>query len=205
LSAMLSKIYVSEIDVNKIKTGQPVQLTIDAFQGKSYTGKVTGIANIGEQLSNSDSKVFEVLVKINESDPLLRPSMTSSNKVITKTFNDVVYVPSESVQAGIDSIPYVYTKEGTRQVVVLGQSDDKNIIIEKGLEPGTPVWLTTPINPDKFKIAGGDLIPVIRQREKARKLESQNISRENILITQSGTKIFSTRSGGSSAGSAGVN
>lgn len=201
LSSMLSKIYVSEIDVNKVRTGQPVQLTIDAFQGKSYTGKVAVIANIGEQLSNSDSKVFEVMVKIDGSDPLLRPSMTSSNKVITKTFNDVVFVPSESVQAGSDSIPYVYTKDGKRQIVVLGESDDKNIIIEKGLHPGTSVWLTTPQNPDKFSVAGSEFISVIREREKARRLDVQNMSKEKILITQTNTKIFSTGSDRSSSGS----
>jgi RND family efflux transporter MFP subunit len=204
LSTMLSKIYVSEIDINKVKTGQPVQLTIDAFQGKSYSGKVAVIGNIGEQLANSDSKVFEVLVKIDGSDPMLRPSMTTSNKVITKTFADVVYVPSESVQAGPDSITFVYTRDGTRQVVIPGESNDKNIIIEKGLKPGTSVWLATPKNPDKFMIAGSDLIPVIRERGNARKLEMQNMSRGNVLITQSGLKASSAGSGGSSAGSAGV-
>jgi HlyD family secretion protein len=208
LSSMLSKIYVSEIDVNKVKAGQPVQLTIDAFQGKSYTGKVAVIANIGEQLANSDSKVFEVLVKIDGSDPMLRPSMTTSNNVITKTFSDVVYVPSESVQAGPDSITFVYTRDGTKQVVIIGESDDKNIIIEKGLKSGTLVWLNTPKNPEKFIIAGSDLIPVIREREKARKLEMQNMSRENILITQSETRTFPPGSGGSSSGtslSSGIN
>ena len=204
LSSMLSKIYVSEIDINKVKKGHPVQLTIDAFQGKSYSGKVASIANIGEQLANSDSKVFEVLVKIDGSDPMLRPSMTTSNKVITKSFNDVVYVPSESVQAGVDSITFVYTKDGTRQIVVLGESDDKNIIIEKGLKSGTQVWLSTPTNPDRYMIAGSDLIPVIREREKARKLEMQNMSREDVLITQSETKTYSSGSGGSSSGSTGT-
>jgi multidrug efflux pump subunit AcrA (membrane-fusion protein) len=201
---MLSKIYISEIDINKVKQGQPVQLTIDAFQGKSFTGKVALKANIGEQLSNSDSKVFEVMVRLDGSDPLLRPSMTSGNKIITKTFMDVVFVPSECVQAGIDSIPYVYTKDGERQVVILGESDDKNIIIEKGIEAGTSVWLTTPQNTDKFTVAGNELIPVIREREKARKLELQNMKRENVLITEAEAKIFPAGSGGSSSGSAGT-
>jgi hypothetical protein len=135
---------------------------------------------------------------------MLRPSMTTSNKVITKTFNDVVYVPSESVQAGADSIPYVYTKDGTRQVVVLGESDDKDIIIEKGLNPGTNVWLITPQNTDKFTIAGRDLIPEIKGREKARRLEMHSLVKEKVLITQSGAKVNPNGSGGSSSGSSGV-
>ncbi len=185
LSSMLSKIYVNEIDVNKVKPGQPVRITIDAFQGKSFTGKVASIANIGEQLSNSDSKVFEVLIKLDGSDPMLRPSMTTGNKVITKSFSDVVYVPGECVQAGIDSIPYVYTKDGTRQVVVLGESNDKNIIVEQGLKPGTEVWLSTPQDPAKFTLAGNDLIPVIRERRKVLRLEMEASRNEDKLLTQS--------------------
>ena len=110
LSSMLSRIYVSEVDVSKVKPGQPVEMTIDAFQGKAFSGTIASVGNIGEQLSNSDSRVFEVLVRLNETDPLLRPSMTTGNRVITKVFRDVVYIPVESVQAGTDTIPYVYTK-----------------------------------------------------------------------------------------------
>ena len=190
MSSMLSKVYISEIDINRVKPGQPVQMTIDAFQGKSFTGKVASIANIGEQFSNSDSKVFEVLVKIDGSDPMLRPSMTTGNKVIIKIFNDVVYIPAESVQAGMDSIPYVYTKDGLKQIVLLGEANDKNIIIEKGLTAGTSVWLTTPKNPDKFNLAGDELIPIIKDREKAKKLALESLRKVNVLITQSNTKLF---------------
>jgi len=208
LSAMLSQVYISEIDISKIKTGQPVKITVDAFPGKVFNGSVAEIANIGEQLSNSDSKVFEVLVKFDGSDPTLRPSMTTSNKVITQTFDDVVFVPVESVHAGTDSIPFVYTENGTKQVVILGESNDKNIIIEQGLDAGESVWLLTPESPDKFKLAGTDLIPVIRDREKARKLENERIRQENNLLTEakSETKTFSMGSGqGGSSGSVGGN
>ena len=185
LSSMLSRVYISETDVSKIKPGNPVQIKVDAFKGKSFTGKVTSIANIGEQLSNSDSKVFEVLVRINESDALLRPSMTTDNKLIIKTYNDVVYIPAESVHAGTDSIPYVYTKDGKKQIVILGESNDKNIIIEQGIAAGTSVWLNIPENPGKFIFAGNELIPVIKEREKARKLEMLSINKEKNLITES--------------------
>lgn len=184
MSGMISKVYVSEIEVSKIKKGQPVQITVDAFQTKKYTGQVSAIANIGEQLSNSDAKVFEVLVKLDGTDPTLRPSMTTSNKVITKLFDNVVFVPIESVQAGEDSIPYVYTTHGTRQVVVLGESNDKNIIIEQGLAAGTSVWLSTPEDQSKFSLAGNELIQVIRDRAKARKLELEKERKENNLLSE---------------------
>ena len=36
LTSMISKTYVSEIEINKIKNGQEVTITIDALPGKSW-------------------------------------------------------------------------------------------------------------------------------------------------------------------------
>lgn len=207
LSKMLSRIYISEIDISKIKSGQQVQMTIDAFQDRFFSGEVYSIANIGEEFSNSDSKVFEVFVKVNGSDPLLRPSMTTGNKVIIKTYNDVVYVPIESVHAGADRIPYVYTKDGKKQIVVLGESNDKNIIIEQGLVVGTSVWLTIPEDHEKFLLAGQELIQVNEGRQNDIRLAMEKIRKDNNLITEaeSTSESFSIRSGqGSAAGGGGV-
>jgi len=195
LSSMLSKVYVSEIEVTKVKKGQAVQITIDAFQGKSFSGKVAQIANIGEQLANSDSKVFEVLVKVDGSDAGLRPAMTTSKKVITGKFENVVYIPEESLHAGIDSVPYVFTKEGTKQVVIPGVSNEKNIIIERGLDEGDILWISTPENIEEFTLAGSDLIPVIKERDRARKLEMKTKRSDKVLLTQSDKKTLPVESG----------
>ena len=171
LSSMISKTYISEIDINKIKTGQKVRITVDAFPEKTYTGIISGVANIGEKLPNSDDKVFEVQIKIAGSDPSLRPSMTTGNKILVKTINDVLFVPIECVQAGVDSIPFVYTKNGTKQIVLLGESNEKNIIIENGVESGEVLYLNNPEKPEKFKLSGVDLIPVLKERERLKNAE----------------------------------
>jgi len=169
LSTMISKVYISEIEVSRIKKGQSVNITIDAFPAKSYTGSVLSIANIGEKLSNTDSKVFEVLIKVDGSDLALRPSMTTSNKIFINTLDKVTYIPKDCVHTGTDSIPVVYTKNGLKQVVVLGEMNDKDVVIEKGLDPGTMVYLATPENPDKFRISGKELIEIIKQRENIKR------------------------------------
>jgi HlyD family secretion protein len=170
MSSMMSKTYVNEIDVSKVKTGQRVDIMVDAFPEKKYTGTVTSVANIGEQLPNADAKVFEVQIKVDGSDLILRPSMTTGNKIITKTISDVVYIPLESVQAGTDSIPFVYLKNGSRQIVVLGESNENNVIAEQGLEAGTQIYLNTPEEPDKFsKLVGEELKQVIKEKEKVKK------------------------------------
>ena len=151
---------------------------VDAFPEKSYTGMVTSVANIGEQLPNADAKVFEVLIEVDGSDPILRPSMTTGNKIITKTIDDVTFIPLESVQAGADSIPFVYLKNGTKQVVVLGESNENNVVIEQGLKPGVQIYLSTPENPENYKLVGEELISIIKEREKAKKAEEMRLRQE---------------------------
>ncbi len=173
LSSMLSKIYINEVDISKVKPGLEVTINIDAFPKNKYSGKVISVANIGEQLPNSDSKMFEVQIKLDKSDPSLRPSMTSSNKILIKSYSNVVYIPIESVHTGSDSIPFVYTRNRVKQIVVLGEANDKNIIVEQGLDPGTTVYVVTPPNPDSFRISGEDLVVTIKERIKTIKEENE--------------------------------
>jgi len=162
LSSMISKVYINEIDISKVKPGQQVNINVDAFPKKTYNGTVLSIANIGEVLPNSDSKMFEVQIRLDGSDPDLRPTMTTGNKILIKAYNDAVYIPTECVQTGSDSIPFVYGKNKTKNIVVLGEANEKNIIIEKGLEPGMKIYLTPPVTTENFKLIGEDLVPLIR-------------------------------------------
>ncbi len=186
MSSMISKTYVNEIDVSKVAVGQKVNLLVDAFPEKSYTGAVISVANIGEQLPNADAKVFEVVIKLDGSDPILRPSMTTGNQIVTKTIENVTYVPLESVQLGADSIPYVFTKKGSKQIVVTGEENENNVVIEQGLEAGTMIHLSTPENIEKFKLAGQDLIAVNQERARAKREEEKRIQEENSRASEEG-------------------
>ena len=58
--------------------GQPATMTLDADPTKQLTGKVTSVANVGEQRPGQDAKVFEVKIEIEQTDTTLRPGMTRS-------------------------------------------------------------------------------------------------------------------------------
>ncbi len=165
LNSLVSKVYVNEIDISKIKPGQKVNVNVDAFPKKIFTGEVFTIANVGEVLPNSDSKMFEVQIKIEDSDPALRPSMTTGNKIHIRTYNNVIFIPSECVQTGPDSIPFVYGKGRTKNIVLLGEANDKNVIVEKGLKAGELIYSIQPQEPEKFKLLGENLIPGIKARK----------------------------------------
>jgi HlyD family secretion protein len=156
LSSLMSRIYISEVDISKVRKGQEVVINIDAFPDRKYTGKVASVANIGEKLPNTDTKVFEVFVRLDGTDPVLRPSMTTANKIVIKTLKDVVFVPNECIYAGTDGNPYVFTRRKKRQLIVTGEANDKSIVVNKGLKPGEMVYLMKPEDADKFRVVGTD-------------------------------------------------
>jgi hypothetical protein len=175
LSKMISRTYVNEIDISKVKVGQEVRIGIDAFPDKKFTGKVTGVANVGEQLPNSNAKVFEVNILINEFDSILRPSMTSKNTIITATINNVLFAPIEAV-VSTDSVSYVFLKDRGRiikQQVITGESNDNEIILKAGIKENDELLLLPPVNADKIKLA--QLPP-----EELKKYEITPTSRNNI-------------------------
>ena len=148
LSKMVTKTYVNEIDISHLKKGLNVSLTIDAFPDKSFTGKVVDVANVGEQLPNSDAKVFEVTVEINEKDTLLRPSMTTNNQILVEELTDVIYISQESVFV-TESVSYVVLKTGLgteKQKVELGKTNDNFVVILNGLIEGEKLLMVKPEN-----------------------------------------------------------
>lgn len=146
LSVMESVTYVNEVDIQKIKEGQPALIGLDADPDKQLTGYVTRVANIGEQRPNSDAKVFEVAVEINEADTTLRPAMTTSNVIVAAELPEALYVPLESIHTQ-DSLTFVFVQRGggtTRQEIALGLMNENQAIVRAGLTEQDWVYLTLP-------------------------------------------------------------
>jgi HlyD family secretion protein len=147
LTTMLSKTYINEVDVRKVKRGQKVEIGLDAFPDKKLNGHVIRVANVGEQSPNSDSKVFEATIEIDGTDDMLRPAMTTSNKIIVNELDSVISVPLESLHSYEDSIAFVYKRSGiktTKQEVQVGETNSNAAVIKLGLEAGDRVFLSIP-------------------------------------------------------------
>ncbi len=154
LTTMESVTYVNEIEVRRVTQGQLVSLTLDADPDKTLSGRVTAVANIGEQRPNSDAKVFEVVVEIAESDTTLRPGMTTGNEVETAVLTDVVSVPLEALGAA-DSLAVVLVRRGgrlVRQEVRTGMMNDNEVVIVAGIEAGETVLLSRPASAEQTSI-----------------------------------------------------
>ena len=90
--------------------------------------------------------------------------MTTSNQIVTQTFDSVLSIPIEAVHSN-DSMTYVFTNNNTKQVVVLGEANENKIIVEAGLAEGDLVLLTLPEQAEELKWAGLELVEVLRQKE----------------------------------------
>ena len=154
LSGMESITYVNEIDVRKVEKGQSAVVTLDADPTKKLTGKVTAVANVGEQRPNADAKVFEVKVTLDRPDTTLRPGMTTGNAIQVMEIKDVLYIPLEAV--GSDGgIPVVFKRSGgrvTKQEIETGAMNDDEVVVAKGLGENDEVFVVPPADAEQLAV-----------------------------------------------------
>ncbi len=167
LSEMITKAYINEVDISKVMPGQKAKITVDAFPGKEFSGMVLTKANIGEQVRNFDTKVFEVIVLLNSIDSLLRPAMTTGISILVDSIPTALQVPLEAIQ--VDSVSFVYKKmkgEITKQEVVTGAANDISISIAAGMQVGEQVILNTPPNAEDIAFVYLEATEKLSAKEK---------------------------------------
>ena len=150
---MESDTYVNEVDVRKISVGQKVQISLDADASKKLEGKVTHVANVGEQKPNQDSKVFEVKIDVLQADTTLRPGMTTANAIETASIPNVLSIPLEAL-VNEGGYAYAYKKDGSRvvkQMIETGAMNDNEIIVRRGLSKDDRVLLSIPTDKTGIK------------------------------------------------------
>jgi multidrug efflux pump subunit AcrA (membrane-fusion protein) len=192
---MITKAYINEVDISKVMPGQKAKISLDAFPGKEFTGLVMTKANIGEQVRNFDTKVFEVIVLLNSIDSLLRPAMTTGLNILVDSIPSCLQVPLEAIQT--DSLSFVYKKTNAgfvKQEVITGPSNDISICIATGLKAGDEVSLNTPAHSDdaafvylspsdkQTAIAAIEKATVERmkiQQEVAKTMKAENLSNDS--------------------------
>ncbi|MEW6194151.1 MAG: HlyD family efflux transporter periplasmic adaptor subunit [Bacteroidota bacterium] len=147
LSAMESVTNINEVDVSRIKKNQNTIVKLDAFQDSSFAGEVIDVASIGKQKEqNSNIKVFEVIITIKSQSDILRPGMTTSNKIIINEIPNVLFIPQEAVFEK-EGKKIVYKKNGSGfdpVQVELGERGEDYIIVKKGLSNEDIVALVDP-------------------------------------------------------------
>jgi len=100
LRQMEAQVNVDENDVGSIAIGQKAEIQVDALADRTLNGVVSEISNSANTSGNGTTEQkTEFAIKISITDPPkeLRPGMTASADVITKTEDKALSVPIQSV------------------------------------------------------------------------------------------------------------
>jgi len=140
---------VGETDRTNLKTGQSVEIKVDALPGESFTGKVrtVGGATAREFWDDNAKHKFDVAIQLDRADPRLRPGFETQLSILGDHLARAVSLPAEAVFEH-DGKKIVYCERGRafemQEVKVRALSEGRAIL--EGIPVGTVVAL---VNPDK--------------------------------------------------------
>jgi HlyD family secretion protein len=100
LSEMETQVNVDENDIISIAVGQHAEIEVDALLDQVLTGRVAEIAssaNVAGAGSSDQKTEFEIKISIIDPPSTLRPGMTTGAELFTKTNENALSVPIQSV------------------------------------------------------------------------------------------------------------
>ena len=144
---------VEETQLARVKPGQEAQITVPAFPGQPFNGKVTVVAPTVDQRSRTGQ------VKVEPSaDALgkLRPGMFAEVRLVFERKSGVLAIPSAAVLGGAEpSVVVVAGGVAKRAPVQLGLRDGDRVEVLSGLQEGEAVAL------DATDLRDGDRVSAV--------------------------------------------
>jgi RND family efflux transporter MFP subunit len=129
---------VDEIDILKVKTGQKVNITVDAVPNKVFTGRVKFISPFGQTSGNVIK--FPVTIELDPTDVELRGGLNATADIIIYSAENVLLVPLSMIITGPQGSTVMVMNPDTGKPeprkVVVGQQDLQYAEITEGLKEG---------------------------------------------------------------------
>ena len=140
--AMLVRVKVNQADVHALRAGLPAQISLDAYPDLHFTGRVEQVAPVGTtSMLTNRVRNFVAIVSIQGSHPKLLPDLSAAVDVELERKDNVIVVPRDAVLRDKDTSA-VKVVDGNRtrtRTVTLGATNDYEVIVSSGLEPGITV------------------------------------------------------------------
>jgi len=125
---------VDEADIGKVKVGQDVEFTVDAYPDITFKGKVWQVRNAPITVQNVVT--YDVVIKVGNPELKLKPGMTANVSIIISIKKDVVKIPNAALRfkPAEKSLP-VSEKKGP-VVWILEKDKPKRIPVSLGISDG---------------------------------------------------------------------
>jgi multidrug efflux pump subunit AcrA (membrane-fusion protein) len=134
---------IDEIDIVKVKSGQPVSITVDAVPDRTFTGKVKFISPYGAAVGKVIK--FTVLVEMDPADIQLRGGLRATAEIMASSVKDALLVPVSYIVStpGGSMVMLVNSATGKAEPkrVTLGLQNFQYAEVTSGLSDGDKVQL----------------------------------------------------------------
>jgi len=141
-SAMLVRVKVNQADLHVLRAGQPARISLDAYPGLEFPGRVEQVAPVGTTSRLTERvRNFVAIVSIQGNHPKLMPDLSAAVDVELERTDNAIVLPRDAVAGEKDNFS-VRVLDGGRvrqQAVTLGPMNDHEVVVASGLEPGVTV------------------------------------------------------------------
>lgn len=96
LEEMQLEASIDEADVGRVREGQAVQFTVDAYPGRDFAGKVTQVRRAAKAVQNVVT--YTAVVSADNSSLVLFPGMTANVRLIVDRKTDALKVPQAAIR-----------------------------------------------------------------------------------------------------------
>ena len=137
----LSRVWIDanvfEKDLERVRRGQEVKVSVPAFPGSSFSGRVILINSV----LDPETRTVKVRTEVPNSDGRLKPDMFANVQIITDLNRAAISIPQTAVlDDGGKSVVFVGEGGGyKRRVVIVGIQSGDRVEIRDGLNAGDKV------------------------------------------------------------------
>jgi multidrug efflux pump subunit AcrA (membrane-fusion protein) len=138
------QLYVAERFISKMALRLPCEITLDAYPGEVFQGRITELSPVVDP----SSRTMEVRIGVTNTGNKLKAGMFAKVRIITETKSNIVKLPAAALLQRFGE-SYVFTVEtdpsdpafriARKQIVVPGISIDGALEIQQGLNPDDEV------------------------------------------------------------------
>lgn len=96
LKSLIIRVNLNEVDIAKVRVGQPVRVTLDAYPQKIFSGKVRFVAPAAKVVDKI--KVFEVEAELDKLDESFRTGMSANVEILGEQRASALSLPLEALQ-----------------------------------------------------------------------------------------------------------
>lgn len=150
MSSLCATINVDELEIMKVSVGQEAVISVDAVEGKTYTGVVENVS-VNGTIGTNGVTTYPVKVRISDADDQLLPGMNIDIYIVVEEAENVIAVPSNAVNRGNT----VYVKGNKESDDDMAPDGFKTVEVETGISNDSFVEITSGLNE-------GDIVYVVQ-------------------------------------------